>query len=288
MHPSPFHPRPSAPGPRRRFAALAARPDGEIDLAEAALWISAEESPGVDVERWLAHLDALAGELRPRLAALAERPGADLARLEALRAFLFEEKGFRGNRDDYYDPANSLLDQVLARRVGIPITLAAVMMEVGRRLGVPLVGIGFPGHFLVRHARHPDLFLDPFAGGRLVTADDCRHLLDRMCFGLPFHPRLLRPVSHRCMLLRMLTNLRAIYLAAGEPARTLAVLDRILLLSPDDAVHLRERGLLRLRCGDVGGMEDLALYLDVEPEAPDREALNGLLGSARGRYLTVH
>jgi regulator of sirC expression with transglutaminase-like and TPR domain len=162
------------------------------------------------------------------------------------------------------------------------------MLEVGRRVGVPLVGIGFPGHFLVRHARHPDLLLDPFAGGRLVTPDDCRQLLERMCVGLPFHPRLLRPVSHRCILLRMLTNLRAIYLAAQDAKRTLAVLDRILLLAPDDAVHLRERGLLRLRCGDLGGMEDLALYLDVEPEAPDRESLLGLLGHARGRFLTVH
>jgi regulator of sirC expression with transglutaminase-like and TPR domain len=288
MHNSPVQPRPCGPGPRRRFAALALRPDGDVDLAEAALWISAEENGGVEVERWLAHLDELADELRPRLAALAEGPGADLARLEALRSFLFEEKGFRGNREEYHDPANSFLDRVLERRLGIPITLAVVMMEVGRRVGVPLLGVGFPGHFLVRHARHPNLLLDPFAGGRLVTVEDCRQLLARLCVHLPFHPRLLRPVSHRCVLLRMLTNLRAIYLAAGDPGRTLAVLDRILLLAPDDAVHLRERGLLRLRGGDMGGFEDLALYLDVEPEAPDREALDGLLGHARGRYLTVH
>ena len=156
------------------------------------------------------------------------------------------------------------------------------------RVGVPLLGVGFPGHFLVRHARHPDLLLDPFSGGRLVTPDDCRELLSRVCGDLPFHPRLLRPVSHRCILQRMLTNLRAIYMSRGELGRTLSVLDRILLLAPDDAVHLRERGLLRLRCGDLAGMEDLSRYLEVEPEAPDREALGTLLAHARAGCATVN
>lgn len=273
--------------PRRRFADLLAAGGGELDLGHAALLISAEENPGVEVERWLAHLDALAAALRPRLAALPAGAGADFTRLAGLAAFLFEEQGFRGNRADYYDPANSFLDRVLARRVGIPITLALVMIEVGRRVGVPLVGVGFPGHFLVRHAGHPDLLLDPFAGGRLVSDGDCRRLLAQVCGELPFHPRLLRPVSGRCLLLRMLNNLRAVYLARGDLGRTVAVLDRILLLVPDDAVHLRERGLLRLRCGDGGGLEDLALYLEVEPEAPDREALYALVRSARGRFA-VH
>jgi len=274
--------------PRRRFADLLAGEDGEVDLAHAALLISAEENPGVEVERWLAHLDALAAELRGRFAALPPGPSRDFTRLAELSAFLFEEQGFRGNRDDYYDPANSFLDRVLERRTGIPITLALVMIEVGRRVGVPLVGVGFPCHFLVRHARHADLLLDPFAGGRLVSDEDCRRLLANVCGDLPFHPRLLRPVSGRCLLQRVLTNLRAIYMSRGDLCRTVAVLDRILLLVPDDAVHLRERGLLRLRCGDGGGLEDLTHYLEVEPEAPDREALYALVESARGRFVTVH
>lgn len=275
--------------PRHRFAAQAALPDGEIDVAAAALWISAEErGGGVEVERWLRRLDALAAELRPRLERLADGAGADLARLEELCRFLFEDHGFRGDRDDYYDPDNSLLDRVLERRRGIPLTLAVVMMEVGRRVGVPLLGVGFPGHFLVRHAAHPDLFFDPFAGGRVVTSDDCRRILRRVCPGLPFHPRLLRPVSRRCLLHRMLTNLRAIYMARGEWERAVAVLDRILLLGPDDAVHLRERGLLRLRCGDTAGFHDLVRYLELEPEAPDREALSHLMGGTNGQFLTIH
>jgi regulator of sirC expression with transglutaminase-like and TPR domain len=274
--------------PRQRFADLVDGREGEVDLAHAALLISAEENGGVEVERWLAHLDALADELRPRIAALPAGPGSDFARLAELSVFLFAEQGFSGNRDDYYDPANSFLDRVLERRTGIPITLALVMIEVGRRVGVPLVGVGFPGHFLVRHARHPDLLLDPFAGGRLVSDEDCRRLLAQVCGDLPFHPRLLRPVSGRCLLQRMLTNLRAIYMSKGDLCRTVAVLDRILLLAPGDAVHLRERGLLRLRCADAGGLEDLTHYLEIEPEAPDREALYALVQSARGRYMTVH
>ena len=290
-HPNPLSP-PVEGAERERarhgFAALASQPDGELNLAEGALWISAEDHPGLDVEVGLDRLDALAAELAPRLEALSTGPGADLARLDALRRFLFEEKGFRGDCEEFYDPANSYLDRVLERRRGIPITLAIVMMEVGRRVGVPLLGVGFPGHFLVRHARHLDLLLDPFAGGRLVGPEECREILAGVCGGLPFHPRLLRPVSHRSMLQRLLNNLRAIHMARGELPAILSILDRLLMLAPDDAVRLRERGLLRLRCGDMGGLEDLVRYLDIEPEAPDRESLGQLLATARGRYATIH
>jgi regulator of sirC expression with transglutaminase-like and TPR domain len=273
---------------RRRFAILASRPDGQVDLAEGALWISAEDNPGLDVAAAMGRLDVLAAELAPRLQALAPGPGADLVRLDALRAFLFEEKGFRGDCEEFYDPANSYLDRVLERRRGIPLTLAVVMMEVGRRVGVPLLGVGFPGHFLVRHARHLELLIDPFAGGRLVSPEDCRTILAGVCGSLPFHPRLLRPVTHRCMLQRLLNNLRAIHQARGDVGAILSVLDRLLLLAPDDAVRLRERGMLRLRLGDMAGLEDLVHYLDIEPEAPDRESLAGLLATARGRYATIH
>jgi len=286
--PSPPDERVARERARHCFAALASQPDGEVGLAEGALWISAEDHPGLDVDAALAELDALGAELAPRLEALPVAPGADLTRLDALRAFLFEEKGFAGDCEEFYDPANSYLDRVLERRRGIPITLAIVMMEVGRRVGVPLLGVGFPGHFLVRHARHPDLLLDPFAGGHLVGPEECRTILGAVCDNLPFHPRLLCPVSHRSMLQRVLNNLRAIHLARGEVDAILPVLDRLLLLAPDDAVRLRERGLLRLRSGDMAGLEDLIRYLDIEPEAPDREALAQLLSTARSRYATIH
>jgi len=275
--------------PRARFAEIVSRPEAEIDLAEAALWLSAEERPGLDVDRWLAALDGLAAAARRRLAGIADGPGADLARLERLCDLLFVELGFGGDREDYYDPANSFLDRVLERRRGIPITLAVVLLEIGRRAGVPLVGVGFPCHFLVRCARHPQVLLDPFEG-TLLTADDCRRLLARVCGGhIPFHPRLLAPVGPRAILHRMLNNLRALYLARGDEARTLAALDRMLLLAPDDAVHLRERGLLRLGRGEVAAaVDDLARYVAVEPEAPDRAAVQELLARGPAPATTVH
>jgi regulator of sirC expression with transglutaminase-like and TPR domain len=280
---------PAVSAPRRRFADLVGCRGGELDLAAAALAISAEENPELDPAPCLAELDALAAEVAPRLAGLGSAASDEVARLDTLRRFLFVEKGFHGNRDDYYDPANSLLDRVLARRTGIPITLAIVVLEVGRRVGVPLVGVAFPGHFLVRHAHHPRVLLDPFAG-RFITHRGCREIL--ACVGggaIPFHPRLLAPVSGRCILLRLLNNLRAVYGSRGEVERTLAILDRMLLLAPDNAVHLRERGLLHLHRGDLSrALDDLGRYLAVEPEAPDRDAVESLLAVGEQRMSVVH
>ncbi len=280
-------PRPAC-APRRRFAELVEGSAAEPDLALAALLISAEEDPEVDVAGWLDHLDALAAAVSPSLAALAGA-GAELARLERLRAYLFDELGFQGDRDDFLHPDNSRLDRVLERRRGIPLTLAVVLLEVGRRAGVPLLGVGFPGHFLVRHALQVHVLLDPF-DGRFVTRDDCRQILDRVGGGhIPFHPRLLAPVSNRCILQRLLNNLRAAHLARGDLDGTRAALDRILLLAPDDAVHLRERGLLQLHRGDLtAAIEDLGRYLRVEPEAPDREAVESLLALGAKRLAVVH
>lgn len=280
---------PAASAPRRSFADLVGCVGGEVDLAAAALAISAEENPELDPAPCLAALDALAAEVAPRLSGLGSGAAGEVARLDTLRRFLFVEKGFHGNGDDYYDPANSLLDRVLERRAGIPITLAIVLIEVGRRVGVPLVGVAFPGHFLVRHALHPRVLLDPFAG-RFITHRGCRELLDSLGGGgIPFHPRLLAPVSGRCILLRLLNNLRAIYGSRGDVERTLAILDRMLLLRPDNAVHLRERGLLHLHRGDLSrALDDLGSYLAVEPEAPDRDAVESLLSVGEQRMSIVN
>lgn len=270
---------------RQRFAELVLRPDSEIDLGEAALLIAAEGCPGLDVDRWLARLDELAAALRPRLAGL----DCEFARLGALLDFVYGDLGLRGNTDEYYDPRNSFLNEVLERRLGIPITLGVVCMEVGRRVGVPLAGVGFPGHFLLRHERHPQVVLDPFAGGRFLTPDDCIELLGRVSGGtVAFHPRLLRPLAPRQILLRMLCNLRGIYAIRGAARPLLAVLDRLLLLCPDDAENRRERGLLRLDCGDFwGGVADLERYLAGSPDASDARGLAELVVEAR-RLLAVN
>lgn len=272
--------------PRERFAAIAELPDERIDLAEAALWIAAEEQPGLDPAPWLERLEEMAGRLRPCL----EEVRDPCDRVGRLAGFLAEEVGLRGNAEDYYDPRNSLLNEVLARGLGIPITLALVYMEVGRRAGVPLDGVGFPGHFLLRHSLYPQLLFDPFAGGRPLTQDDCRSMLDRLSGGtLPFDPRLLKPAGPRQILVRMLNNLWRIYLHRGEFLRSLSVLDRVLLLDPDDVGARRDRGLLSLRWGDPArGVEDLQRYLALEPEAPDHQAVESLIEEARGNLHRVH
>ncbi len=268
---------------RERFAAIAGLPDERIDLAEAALWIAAEEQPGLDPAPWMARLDAMAAGLSPRLAGVRD----PLDRMARLAGFLADEIGLRGNAEDYYDPRNSLLNEVLARGLGIPITLAVVYMEVGRRVDVPLHGVGFPGHFLLRHSRHDQLLFDPFDRGRPLTEEDCRSRLDQLSGGtLAFDPRLLKPSSPRQILVRMLNNLWRIYLHRGDFLRTLSALDRVLLLDANDVGARRDRGLLSLRWGDpTRGIEDLERYLVLEPEAPDQAAIESVIGEARGRHV---
>lgn len=273
---------------RRLFSVLVQQPDEKIDLAEAALLIAAEEQPGMDLDPrpWLRRLDDMAAALAPRLAGVRD----DLQRVHLLGEFLTREVGLRGNADDYYDPRNSFLNEVMERGLGIPITLAIVWMEVGRRAGIPLVGVSFPGHFLLRHARHPQIFLDPFDGGRLLTLDDCRELLRQVSGdSIPFDPKLLRPTGSRQMLLRMLANLRGIYRQQGQLRRLLSVLNRILLIDPGDLDTLRDRGLLRLQAGDLtGGVEDLEHYLEAAPYVPEEDELASLVAEVRGRLDRVH
>ncbi|HEX3528748.1 MAG TPA: transglutaminase-like domain-containing protein [Thermoanaerobaculia bacterium] len=275
-------------GPREHFAALARLPENTIDLGAAALWIAAEEQPGLDPDPWLERLDVLGERLQDRLRGV----GDDLGRLSLLTHLLFGEEGLRGNADDFYDPRNSFLNQVLDRRLGIPITLAVVCMEVGRRAGLVLEGIGFPGHFLLRLARYPNVVIDPFDGGRLLSGDDCEAMLERITQGSQgsrgLDPRRLRPAGPRQILQRVLNNLRGIYVHRGELERTVAVLDRLLLLDPDDPAPLRDRGLLHVRWGDPEqGIADLTSYLAAESEAEDGEDVAAVLAEARRRLDLV-
>ncbi|MBX3468986.1 MAG: tetratricopeptide repeat protein [Planctomycetes bacterium] len=270
---------------RARFEALLGAGEDALDLGEAALLIGAEAEPGTDVDRWLRRLDALGAEARPRVQAAGDP--ADQAR--ALCRFLYDEYGLRGNRDAYYDPRNSYLHHVLARGLGIPITLAVVLVEVGRRAGLPLVGVGFPAHFLVRH-RDVDLFLDPFDQGRPLSVAGCRTLLEERAGGVvPFQPDLLRPVSGREVLARMLRNLKAIHLREGDLEAALGVAERLVLVRPDDPEERRDRGLLRAALRRPGpAVDDLAGYLARRPAAPDARAVRAQLDEARRRLWEMN
>jgi regulator of sirC expression with transglutaminase-like and TPR domain len=274
--------------PAARLALLAGRPDGEIDLAAGALLVAAAMQPGLDPDAEAERLARLGAEAAARIDG--PPPAAGGERLRRLTAFLYREQGFAGDAETYCHPDNSLLNRVLDRRRGIPLSLALVLIEVGRRVGVPLVGIGFPGHFLVRHAHHPELVLDPFEGGRPLTRGECAELLARVAGGgAEFHPRLLQPSPRRDILLRLLNNLHAAHLRRGEAASALTALDLALVLVPGDPARLRARGMLRLRtCDFAGAAADLDRYLAACPDAPDRGALGELIECARRRLRRLH
>ncbi len=260
------------------FAELVAREDAKIELARACLLIAEDVYPGLEVEEYLRELERLALRLRARLPAAA---GAE-EKVIALNQFLFDDLGYRGNTEHYYDPRNSYLNEVMDRRTGIPITLAILYMEIGRRIGLPLEGVSFPGHFLVRlRLRGGMLVLDPFAGGEPQSERELRARLKRVIpegatGGLPLAElpleQFLEPATHRQVLARVLRNLKGIYREADEPQRMLEVLNRMLLVAPEAHADLRDRGLVyeRLECHRAA-LKDLRDYAEREPDAPDQD-----------------
>ena len=258
--------------------------DARIDLARACLLIAQDAYPGLDVERYLVEIEGLAIRLRARL----HNRGSAEEKVMALNQFLFGDLGFVGNARDYYDPRNSYLNEVIDRKTGIPITLAIVYMEIGRRIGLPLAGVSFPGHFLVRlKLRGGTLVLDPFTGGTPQSDQELRRRLERVVpenarGGVPLGElpldQFLEPASKRQILSRVLRNLKGIYREADKPERMLEVLNRMLVVSPDASSELRDRGYLyqRLECWRPA-LKDLTDYLQREPDAPDHEDVRASL-----------
>jgi len=224
---------------RRQLAALVSGGDDEFDLAEAALLIAQEEYPTLDVDYYLGRLDALAAEAGNRLRS-GLLPAEAVARLNH---FLFVEQRFRGNNEQYYDARNSYLNEVLDRRTGIPIALSIVYIGVAQRLDLPVYGVSFPGHFLVKYASAPEILIDPFFG-KVISTDECADRLTAI-YGpsAKLDPRLLVAARPRDILTRMLSNLKQIYVEQHDLLRALACVDRILLLAPDTPRELRDRGV---------------------------------------------
>lgn len=258
------------------FESVINKEDARIDLARACLMIAQDAYPGLEVERYLGEIERMAIRLRGRLPAT----GGPEERVATLNQFLFDDLGFWGNTEEYYDPRNSYLNEVIDRKTGIPITLAILYMEVGRRVGLPLEGVSFPGHFLVRlRLRGGVLVLDPFTGGAAQSEAELRERLQRVipegvADNLPVAElpldQFLEPASNRQILARVLRNLKGIYREADKPERMLDVLNRMLLVAPDASVELRDRGLVyqRLECYRAA-LKDLSDYAEREPEAPD-------------------
>jgi len=263
----------------RDFEQEVSRADADIDLARGALVIARTAYPELDVAENLGRLGALA-----RGAAAAGGMSDPLERLHRLREYLFEEQGFAGNTDDYFDPRNSYLNDVLERRLGIPITLSLVLIETGRRLGLEMDGIGLPGHFVTgTRVGGERILLDPFHGGAILTGEACADLVAR-AVGRPVELSAdhFAPVSRRQFLARMLVNLKGIFWQRQAWPKVVAVIDRLLVLDPSAGSEWRDRGLARSRMGDLRrGLADWERYLTDFPDAADHEAVLGQLRRVR-------
>jgi regulator of sirC expression with transglutaminase-like and TPR domain len=256
---------------RERWARLTSTHAHDVSLAEGALLIAAEEYDDLDVDGYLDRIDEMASILRRRLR-------SDISPTEALIAlnlYVFDELGFSGNAGDYYDPRNSFLNDVIDRRLGIPITLAVLYIEIGRRIGLPLEGVSFPAHFLVKCIlREGMLILDPYARGASLGLEDLQERLKVFSKEIAIEPdvvpSLLASATPNDIFARMLRNLRAIYASRGEPLKALSACDRILALAPDAAEDYRERGELyaELECFRAS-VADLRQYLKLKPQAQD-------------------
>ncbi|HEY6239882.1 MAG TPA: tetratricopeptide repeat protein [Burkholderiales bacterium] len=249
----------------------------QFNLAEASLMLAQDIYPQVDIPAYLTRLDEIALAIKKRIAsdAFAEQ------KVRALNYYLFSEMRFSGNIDDYYDPRNNYLNEVMERRVGIPITLSILYLEVGKRLGLNLKGVSFPGHFLVKLAvKRGQLVLDPFTGGEAQSESDLRQRLAQV---LPSEKAeqvqldsYLEPATPRQIVARVLRNLKNIYMQTGKLEQALAVMHRMLLVMPESAEELRDRGLVyqQLECFRPA-LSDLQNYLRRHPEAPDGADIHG-------------
>ena len=266
------------------FAQLISQEDARIDLSRACLLIAQDAYPDLDVERYIGEIERMATRVRARLAPTAA--GED--RVVALNQLLYEELGYWGNTEDYYDPRNSYLNEVIDRRTGMPITMSILYMELGRRIGLPVEGVSFPGHFLVRvRLRGGMLVLDPFSGGAPQSEDELRSRVKRVipdgvaddlpASELPLD-QFLEPATNRQILARVLRNLKGIYRKANKPERMLDVLNRMLLVTPDASAELRDRGYVyqRLECYRAA-FKDLTDYAEREPDAPDLDEVRSKL-----------
>lgn len=254
-----------------------------VTLDRAALDIARLEYPDLNPEPWVERLDAIAAEIGRRIGPAA--PGEEFVDLANL--YLFGELGLRGNERHYYDPRNSCLNDVLDRRLGIPITLSVIYMEVARRLGRTVHGIGLPSHFLVQYDDGRfSTYLDPFHGGEPLTRSECAGMIMRLTGAEP-PPSAFVPFTPKQIAIRMLQNLKGVYVANGSYDRALEAIDLIISGGQFTAGEYKQRGVVLLQLRRYrAAMQDLERYLKQAPEASDRsdvvqqiEAIHRYLGA---------
>ncbi|MBI1764612.1 MAG: transglutaminase family protein [Acidobacteria bacterium] len=272
---------------RAQFALQVARNEDELELDRAALLLAAEEYPQLELEPYLAQLDDFAARARSN----DDTHASPITRLLRLNDVLFDELGFRGNTENYFDARNSFLSDVLERRSGIPITLSVVYMEVARRLGLRVLGVGMPGHFLVKYqAEDDEILLDPFHGGRLLSEADCFQMVLQMYQGsVVFERSFLTAVSKKQILTRMLQNLKGIYARAADHHKTLGVIERALLITPDALNEVRDRGLIYAALERLTpALADLETYLRRAPDAKDAAKIKEKIAGLKQRRAQLN
>ena len=253
------------------FAELMAPPHRDIDLSRAALLIAQGEYPDLDIPYYLHILERLGRRVRSR-----STDASPKAAIEALNRVLFEEEDFRGNEEEYYDPRNSYLNEVIDRRIGIPITLSVVYIEVARHAGIEIKGVGFPGHFIVkRESEDGPIYIDPFYKGLILDMEHLAHRL-RLTGGgfMPFREHHLAACTEAQLVTRMLNNLKGIHASRRDYEKALTVIEMMIDVSPWDLDEVRDRGKVRLQLKDYStALVDLETYLNFRPDAEDAEVI---------------
>ena len=262
---------------------LLKRDDSDAPLDLAALELSRIEFPNLDPRPFMDILDSYAAEIDGRL-----RMNYDaVERLQVLHEFFFREQGFAGNETDYYNPRNSCINEVIASRQGIPISLAVVYLSVAKRLEMPMAGVGLPGHFIVRYDEDGfQTFVDVYNRGQLLDRDECFALARRMTgMDLAVSPGILNAVSNRQIIVRMLNNLRSIYLRGKSYVKAGQVLDLLVEAAPADADSYVLRGAVNVELRKYGAAKsDFERYLALMPAARDRQRVEDQI-AALDRYL---
>ncbi|MCI0339385.1 MAG: tetratricopeptide repeat protein [Acidobacteria bacterium] len=272
---------------RAQLTDMVSRDEKRLELDQTALLIAAEEYPNLEIKKYLDKLDSFAHQARE----LDDRNAEPLERIMWLSDLLFNDLGFRGNVENYSDARNSFLNDVIDRRTGIPITLSVIFLEVARRIGLKLFGVGMPGHFIVKYADDDlEILIDPFNGGRLLSEERCREMIEQMYGGtMSFHPSFLDAVTKKQILTRMLLNLKGIYARAMDNHKTLSVIERLLLVDPDAVAEIRDRGLVYFSLERYAqAQEDLEEYLRRAPKSEDAKEIKERIKELRQRQAQLN
>ena len=273
--------------PYREFRQAVDRGEDQIDLGRAALTIALPDYPDLDMVAYLGRIEQLAIEVTRR----GDRSGDIHDSVAALNHVLFRQHGFHGNSDQYYDPKNSFLNEVMERKTGIPITLSVLYMEVAQRAGIAVDGVGFPGHFLVKHAQGGvEIVIDPFHQGDIKSREDLVGMLGGLYGGTAeLLAEFLKPAGKKEILRRMLANLKGIYAKTNNLLRLLSVLDQTIILEPGAAAEVRGRAAVYLRLERfVRARGDFECYLKLAPHAEDAAAVREQLVDLAKRVTLIH